>query len=518
MKLFNLLRTCLISFLTHISSYFCLFFSKVFQNISIYLSKFYQKSAKTMPKSVIKKDIKQVLIFLIITSCSSNFMVSTKTPELKIYQKKDDLKIFKNIEYNWWNNFGDPALDELIKIVISDDYDYKTVVNRIILARNNLNFSGSQNQVANSNSKIRIASNSFYNNFDASWELDLFGVNGRSENAAKTLFETSNDSKNYILVSLISEIVSNYSQIKAAQNNIIIEEKILKYYSEILKVNSTKNSLKSSENIGSKPVKAEIINSKINLAEAKSKIKILSKNIELLLGQNNDLEKLLNENKNIPILNDEIIFEASLIILRNRPDIKNAEKDLSSISGLKNIAIGKIFPEISLTSFLGFRNKKFNNSKSFNEKLEIKDLAIAELNFAAIIAENKLSKQIEKKALLDYKSKVLFALNDVEFSLSNFIKEKEKFNFNEEKLLLAQKILNLNKEKYLTGSISYEEYLSNEIDFLKLEKEKINSKLLFFNKSIAVYKSLGGGWEVIKQNSIEENNYLKKKKFKLANS
>lgn len=461
--------------------------------------------------------ILHLLIFLIITSCSNHFMASAKKDELKIYQEKDDLKILKNIEYNWWNNFDDPILDKIIKIVISDDYDYKNVQDRIILARNNLNFSESQNQITNSNSKIGIAKNSFYNGFDAGWELDLFGVNGRSKNAAKTLFETSNDSKNYILVSLISEILSNYSQIKAAQNNIIIEEKILKYYSEILKVSSATNSLESFENIGSKPIKTEIINSRINLAEAKSKIKILSKNIELLLGQNNDLEKLLNESKNIPILNDEIILEAPLVLLRNRPDIKNAEKDLTSNSGLENIAIDKIFPRISFSSFLGFKSKKFDNSKSFNEELEIKNLSIAELNFNAIIAENKLSKE-NQKALLDYKSKVFAALRDIEFSLSNFVKEKEKFNFNAEKFLLAQKILNLNKEKYLTGLISYEEYLSNEIDFLKLEKEKINSKLLFFSKSIAVYKSLGGGWEIVKQNSIKENNYLKKKKFKLANS
>ena len=465
------------------------------------------------------------LIFLIATSCINR----PEKPILEIGKEKENLKIFEKIEYNWWQNFNDPTLNKVVKMAILNNYDYKIVQNKIITTRNNL-LNANSNFTAKSKISFFLKNSSYFklfysqnkvtnyfiNGFDTSWELDLFGTNFYSTQLAKSLQEISNDNKNYILVSLIAEVVSNYSQIKASQNKALIEEKILKYYEEILKFNAEeRKDLAYNQDL--EVIKNEIINSKINLSEAKTKIKILSKNLEVLLNQNN-LEKLLSENKNIPTLSGELIFEVPTTVLRNRPDIKNSEKELEIITNLGNKNIDKIFPKISLTSFLDFNNKEENFLQNLRDETSIsRNISSPTLNFGAIITDYKISKPEEKKALLNYKTKVLMAFSDIEFSLSNFFKEEEKFKLSTKKYALAQIISKLNKEKYLNGLVSYSQYLNSEIDFLKVEKEKINSELRLFMRSATFYKAIGGGLEKEKSN-LEKNktNLSNKKRFKLG--
>ncbi|MBU6338656.1 MAG: TolC family protein [Rickettsiales bacterium] len=446
--------------------------------------------------------------------------------------KKESLKTFEVTEYNWWENFNDPVLNKIVKMAVKGNYDFKIAQSKVIEARANVlnatsdlapkvdavasgsrsnhyfNFFGSKNRIINF----------FYTGFDASWELDLFGGNYRSRQAAKALYEASNDTKNYILVSLIAEVVTNYSQIKAAQNDIVVEEKILKYCEEILKLSADRNNAGLLDNVDLERVKIDMINSKINLTDTKAKLKVLTGNLELLLGKKpNSMAKLLSESKDVPILNNGVILEAPLAILRNRPDVLSAEKELQAATELKGAAIAAIFPKVSLTSFLGFNsNKSGNVLQSSSQAFSVGgNISMPVLNFGGVIAGYKITKQREKQALLNYKAKVLAALHDTESSLSSFLKEEEKFDLSEEKFLLAKTISDLNKEKYVTGLISYNEYLNNEIDFLKVIKDSTNAKLGFATKTAALYKALGGGWQNLKQGQNKDSEG-KKFKFKVS--
>lgn len=447
--------------------------------------------------------------------------------------EKEQISNFEKSEYDWWKNFQDPILDKIVKIAIAQNYDYQIAQSRVMEARANvlsansdlgpkgsLKASGSRgNNYFNffsPKSKNKIV-DFFSTGFDVSWELDLFGANYRSRQAAKALNEASDDAKNYILISLIAEVVKNYAEVRASQNDLLIEQKIAKYYEEISNLNKDRNNVGILSDIDFGHIRINRINSEINLAEAKSRSKIAIHNLEILLGQRpNSMQKILSEVNPVPILRNPAIVEAPLSILRNRPDIRQAERELEAATALKGVAIAQVFPKVSLTGFLGFNNTRPGNvlqssSKVFSTGAQA---SMPVLNFGGIVAGYRISEEHRKQALLNYKSKINQALSDVETSLINFSKEEEKLDLSQEKFEISQIISHLNKERYKKGIILYANYLMAEIEFLQTSKSLNQAKLDFSEKTISLYKSLGGGWQNLEEKQLSKLKIPKKYVFK----
>jgi NodT family efflux transporter outer membrane factor (OMF) lipoprotein len=460
-----------------------------------------------------------IALLVLATSCSfippvgENYeKPKTEMPQKWASLKNQDQSHFVAIETKWWRNFDDPILDLLIEIALKNNYDFQIAQSRVLEARANISEKTSNmlpkvNARANGtrmnnffnpvNPNRRPIINFFTAGFDASWEIDLFGGNYRARQAAKALFEASDEEKNYIAISLIAEVVKNYANLRNAQNQLFLQKQINQSYQEITQLNEEKKLVGLISEIDFGRIKIEMLNNLENLASAEADNEISLYNLELLLAKKpGEMKNFLGDFGEIPIIRKDIIISAPLDLLRNRPDIKQAERQLESSVAMKGYALAQVFPKISLTSFLGFINTKsgslFNSpSRSFSLGGGV---TTPILNFGGLSAGLKISDQRKKQALLNYEAKVNQALADVEISMVNFVKEDEKLLLNLQSFEIYEMIVKLDKERSDKGIISYVEFLRSKIDFLQ-SKQKLNqTKFAFSEKTVALYKALGGGW------------------------
>lgn len=455
--------------------------------------------------------------------------------------QKVKLDNFQQIQYNWWKEFQDDHLTRIIKIALANNYDYQIAQSRVIEARANVAI-----EYADAAPKVDVTAagsrssnyfnffspgkknkpvNFFTTGFDASWELDLFGKHYRAQQAAKALYEASMDAKNDVLISLISEVVKNYAQVRAAQNDYVTQSKINQSYQEILALSRDRNSAGILGDIDLGAIQTKAMNSNIALLDAKTNIKTSMYRLAILLGKRpSEIENIVGHKGFIPILVNPVVVDAPIALIRNRPDIRQAERELEAATAQKGVAIANVFPNISLSGFFGLNNTEFSSwprssSRVFSAGT---NLSMPLINFGGLLAGYKISEEHRKQALLRYQSEINQALNDVESALVQFVNEDKKYDLNVQKIRIEKNILQLRQERYKRGIISYPQYLESHIAFLEKEKELSKNRLDFTIYTIALYKSLGGGWQdVVMKNpplpeeSISLRGLIKKELFQL---
>jgi NodT family efflux transporter outer membrane factor (OMF) lipoprotein len=438
----------------------------------------------------------------------------TKMPNHWDSVKKGDKYLFGKIEQNWWKNFHDPILNQLIELAVKNNYDFKIVQSQVLEARANLisatsdlapkiSASGSASRKNNYISPLAPNNHMLFNlftaGFDATWELDLFGANYRLRQSAKASFEAYKEAANYALVSLIAEIVRNYSDLRAAQNQMFLQQKIKVSYEEILQLNEAKESAGLLSNISVGPIKIMALNARSDLADSEAKLTVALYNLEFLSGKRpGEMKNFLGEIREVPVLQKALMADAPISLLRNRPDIRQAERELASATELQGYALAQIFPKISLSGFFGFYNTKSGNllkpsSQVFSSGA---NLSMPVLNFGGVIAGIKTADERKKQALVTYEKKVNQALLDVESALINFVKEDEKLTLNFKTNKINKMLTDLSLKKQNQGMISYLDYLQSKIELLQSEQKLNSARHDFTEKTIALYKALGGGWEV----------------------
>ncbi len=443
-----------------------------------------------------------------------------KAPEITLKNSWINQKISENkegfvaSEISWWKNFNDPILEQIVVIALENNYSYQTAQSKVFEARANVDLKNSDLLPKASASLNPSRRNNFFNpinpanrpiinfftaGFDASWEIDLFGGNRRAKRAAKNLAEASNEAKNYLAISLIAEIVRSYSNLRLAQNKLMLQKEISNFYQEIFEISQKKAKSGLIGVIDLNNIKIEMLNNQQELSIAEAEAEIALYSLELLLGKGpKEMEELLKKNAKVPLIKQEIIAATPFDVVRNRPDVKQAERELAASVELKGFALAQVFPKISLNGFLGFVGPKQQNlfTKQGQSFSIGNTITMPVLNFGGLSSQIKASEQRKQQALLNYQMAVNQALFDVESSLVAFLKGKEKFDFANQAYQANLQNYQLNEKRYKNGLISHLEFLRLEIALRKAKLELINVRLDFSNKTVALYKALGGGWQL----------------------
>jgi multidrug efflux system outer membrane protein len=472
------------------------------------------------------------VLFFFLTSCAYLPPVGEnyKKPEsvMPSVWNNSPKTVFEKIEQQWWKNFHDPILNQIIEIAIKNNYDYKIAQSRVMEARANVALKDSDYAPKITGTTSASRRNTFINpinpdqhmifnlftaGFDATWELDLFGSTYRASKAAEALFEASDDAKNYVLISLIAEVVKNYSDLRASQNQLFFSKQINAIYQDIFEISQNKKAAGLLSDIDLAAVETDTISSEKDLADAEARVALALYNLEFLLGKRpGEMKNFFGEIGEVPLLEKNIFATAPAAILQNRPDIRQAEREFASAFEMKNYSIAEIFPKISLSGFLGFYNTKPNrlvrsNSRVFSSGAQI-DVPLLNLG---VFAGIKISEERKKQALLTYEEKINQALVDVESSMVNFSKEKKKFSLSLRGFEIYKTVNELNQKRYNQGLISDIELLKSRAEFLRRSQLLNDSKFELSSKTAALYKSLGGGWNVEEKTSEKLNKKPKKK-------
>lgn len=421
-------------------------------------------------------------------------------------------------DFIWWESLHDPLLNLLIERASEQNVDLYIAATRVLEARAaekggaaelyphlDASLNGGHVQY---NQKVldRVLGihhgshdkhknlNFFEAGFDAEWELDLFGVQAHEMKALKAQIDSSKEAYMHLWITLSAEVAKNYIEVRGLQTRLSHLEREIDTQNET--VNITKGLIQAGFVGSLDETQAE---SELLSLQSEKPLIVLSINkaihrLSILLGYSpGELFCLLNERGVLPNLPDQKPLGIPSELLRRRPDIKKAERDLAAASERVGSAIASLFPRLSLTGFIAdigaCRASGFNGFGGsellfpiFNSKLLQQDVDL-----------NKIRTQ---QALYVYQKTILEALEEVENAIASFRYESERNAYLNRALQSSQKAYQSISDLYKRGLKSYLDVLVASRNLNTAEQAYLLSQMDLLFHYIALYKALGGGWNL----------------------
>ncbi len=429
----------------------------------------------------------------------------------------------------WWKQLNDPFLDSLLAQAMECNYDIRIAFEKIqqaraqyriersylfpeidltataVRSRNSQNFFATTSGVSN----IPTYENFFQLGFDAIWELDIWGKFRRGKRAAYFQWEATIDDFKNVMITMLSEVARNYVTVCTLQQKISLTlEKIEADLQELALTQDLFTAGLASE-INLDSLIATIENDKAAIPVLYTSLKQTIYAIAVLVGE--QPEKLVckfNEKRDIPSGTGKVPAGLPSDLLRRRPDIRSAERQLAAQTELIGYAVADLFPHITLTgatvaggtlagSAIGYESNQLKNliaplSSFFSIGPALRwDL----IDFGKVRGNIGVQTSLQKQALLSYEQTIIHALQDVEGALVAYFQEQKRWEDYYKAALSNARALELTEDLFSAG-------LSSEIDVLNALKTLIDaentladSEMALTTNLISLYKAIGGDWQ-----------------------
>lgn len=185
-------------------------------------------------------------------------------------------------------------------------------------------------------------------------------------------------------------------------------------------------------------------------------------------------------------------------LLKNRPDIKQAELELSAAKLDVNIARAEFYPSFNISAGVGFQAFTPGYLVKFPESLLaslVGDVAGPLINKSAIKAEYNNANARQIQAVYNYERTILNAYIEVATELSNLKNEQQVYSIKSQQVDALVKSTDIANDLFKSARADYFEVLMTQRDALESKLELIESKLHQFNSVTNIYRALGGGWK-----------------------
>jgi outer membrane protein, multidrug efflux system len=416
------------------------------------------------------------------------------------------------ILHRWWTLFKDPLLDSLISKAITANPDLKIAETRIREARAQRQFviAGGLPSVemggsyTNSRRSERVASDVhtqdlFQAHFDAGWEIDLFGgIQRQIEAAEANLAATVEDSRD-VQVSLTAEVAQSYLELRASQHRLAIARENSRTQEQTLAL--VRNKLQIG--LGSE---LEVAQAETLLAQTTAQIPGLEAGaaqamhqLALLLGQLPHSLKAELAAPGTPTLPVPPRLPATLPseLLRQRPDIRSAERQLAAATATVGAATSELFPRFSLSTLIGVQSLSLDDLITKSSRFWSAGPAMRWPLFdgGSTRALIEISEARRARAHVVYEKTVLAALAETENALVALDRERATRQLLYEAVNASQRAVVIARGQYKAGITTFLNVLQGENSLYQNQDKLAQSDQRLALDMIALYKALGGGWQ-----------------------
>ncbi|MGA2052204.1 MAG: efflux transporter outer membrane subunit [Opitutales bacterium] len=421
----------------------------------------------------------------------------------------------------WWKNFHDPELDSLINRAIAANLDLQMAEDRVRQARAQygiansdflptLDGSASFSQQQQSQNQpvlgsFSVPSSAFNNNvyqagFDASWEIDVFGGTRRNVEAVRADVAAAEFSRRDVLVIVLGEVARDYVQTRIDQRRLAIAEANIQAQQDGLNLTQERYDKGLTSALDVEQAATLLATTQAEVPTLQSSIKVSIHRLGVLLAQPpGALQQELSATAPIPAAPPQVPVGLPSDLLRRRPDVQQAERELAAQTARIGVATADLFPKFYLTGTAGFESVSASDWFAGASKFwSIGPTLQWKLFEGDKIRSNiKVQTALQQQALANYEKTVLISLSDVDDSLTEYANEQMRRQSLERAVASSQDSLNLANERYKDGIASFLDVLEAERSLLLTQDQLALSDGLVTVDVISLYKALGGGWETV---------------------
>jgi multidrug efflux system outer membrane protein len=411
----------------------------------------------------------------------------------------------------WWTVFQDPILTSLIERAAASNLDLKLAEARIREARAakrvaagglgpTLDASGAYQRSRSSGENRTNADtgNQYQTGFDAGWEIDLFGGQRRSLEAADADLQAAVETHRDVLVTLTAEVARDFINLRAFQQQITITRQNLaaQEHSALLTRQRFEGGFVSGLDVANAEAQAATTAAQIPLLESSVQQAIHS--LSILLGAPPaTLRAELSPAGIIPGALAEVPTGVPSELLRRRPDIRRAEARIHAATARIGVAAAELFPKFTIAGSIGFQSSDFsswfdwvNRFWSFGPSVRWRLFETGRIR-----AGVELQKALQDQEIIAYQQTVLTSLQEVENALIASAKEQAHRNALMAAVAANRKAVTLAETLYTEGETDFLNVLQAQRALYATEDAIVQSTRTVSTNLVALYKALGGGWQ-----------------------
>jgi NodT family efflux transporter outer membrane factor (OMF) lipoprotein len=424
------------------------------------------------------------------------------------------------VNHTWWKAFEDPALDRLIVLAQRENLPLQIAGLRIVEARaqygvaTGRRFPETQALFASGMAVGLTEQVSRYTGlprnllqyqlgFDAAWELDFWGKYRRGVEAeAAALLSTVAD-YDAALVSLTAEVARTYVAIRTAEVLIKLAEDNARIQEEGLGIAKARFQAGATSELDPTQATTLLESTRASIPQLHIGLQQARNAMSRLLGQPaGSVDGLLAGPKQLPRPPAKVAVGVPAEMLRRRPDIRSAELAAAAQCARIGVAKADLYPSFSILGTIGLRalSKGASSSNLFSTSSVFYSVGPSInwpfLNYGRLTNGVRVEDARFQELLVGYRETVLKATQEVEDALAVFLNAQHAMVYEQNAVTSAQRAVELALVQYREGAMDYQRVLDAERSLLQEQNSLVRTSSDVSTSLIALYKALGGGWEL----------------------
>jgi outer membrane protein, multidrug efflux system len=430
---------------------------------------------------------------------------------------------------SWWTSFNDAELDSLIQRAAQSNLNLRAAEARLRQARAvrqgsaadlwpTLDASGSYVRELESKNQPFFGAlplpanfpfeyNVYQAGFDASWEIDLFGGKRRALEAATAEWQGAIEARNDAMLSMLAEVARNYVELRGSQQRLEIARRNLSLQEEAVELARARFEGGVATELDLTRAAALLADIRASIPPLQTAVQGTMYDLAVLLGlEPGALLAELSTAAPVPPAPPEVPIGLPSDLLRRRPDVRQAERQLAAETARIGVAKAEWFPKLSLTGDAGYESvslgKWFEPSSRFWSIGP--SLQWRVLDFGRVRAEVRAQTAAQEGALAVYEKTALVSLQEAENAVVSYAQEQNRRRALAEEAADNRRSLQMADGLYAQGRVNYLDVLDARRSLYQSEDQLAASDQAVSLDLITLYKALGGGWEWQGQDSANE--------------
>ncbi|MCA9264195.1 MAG: efflux transporter outer membrane subunit [Planctomycetales bacterium] len=467
-----------------------------------------------------------VYLLGLITLASSGCVVgpdyhrpATPVPDVWHQQLENGVYTDANELRQWWTVFNDPMLNELVTVAGEQNLDLYAAATRICQARAQFDIArsarlayvdgiSSYSRSLQSRNALGLGGGvpTFFLDprsrwllgYDISWEPDLFGRISRQIESANAQTGATVESYRDILVALYADVVQNYVLARTLQARLEYAHKNVEIQADSLDLATKRLEGGVAPVLDKHQAEANLANTEAEIPPLDAQLQQTLNRIAVLLGEYpGSVHDLLMSPSPIPQPPEALPMMLPCDVIRQRPDIRQAERQLAAATAEIGVAISDLYPRFSLGGTFSLQTESLKNlfedgSYSFNVGPGLRWA----INHAGQILANVCAKECAtEEALANYQQTILRAVEEVENAVAAYNHELRRREALRRSVKAAEQSLERVLDLYREGQVDFLNVLDTQRTLFTAQNLLVASEGQVILNLVSIYRALGGGWD-----------------------
>ena len=424
---------------------------------------------------------------------------------------------------SWWNALNDEELDSLIDRAVQANPDIEVALARLQAARtfeigvigralpeaaasgaagrgtgSDLTRGRASPGLVSADNTHALTQISEIGGFDAVWELDVFGKYRREIQAARYDAAAALAARNAVLVTVIADVARAYIDLRGLQMQSAVLHATIKALTESQRIADIRYHRGITNELDAVLAARELATLQASVAPVEARVSAAEYAIATLLGRYpEDLVAELAAPALVPVVPPVASAGVPLDLLRRRPDIQQAEWELAGATARIGIATADLFPHLGVTGSIGYQRQGLGVTPVIGQHIwSVGPAAFWPLlDFGALDAAVEIADLETHARLVSYRKAIQGAVRDVDTAASALNAERLRLASLGDALIASQRAVTLATERYVRGLTDFLNVIDAERQEYSIEVEYTSAQVALGDEFVALYKSLGGGWE-----------------------